>query len=120
MPDLLPILLLTTGVVALLIVAWATRRQPRVPPMPKAPLTPYAFCESITAGSQSRWHIRPLTKAGRKTGGGIDTAGLCGRPQVRLGWDIATWDVTEESLAKLGADGVCPACAAAWKEQQAS
>jgi len=50
---------------------------------------PYAFCESIHAGSNSLWHIRKYEGA-LKLGGGIDTPSLCGhvKPEVG-GWDIA-------------------------------
>jgi hypothetical protein len=48
----------------------------------------FSFCESVHATSTSSWHIRPLTKVGRKTGGGIDTTTLCGR--ISRGWDIET------------------------------
>jgi len=49
----------------------------------------YSFCESVTATGSSLWCIRPLTDVGRKCGGGVDTASLCGRVRVRSGWDIA-------------------------------
>lgn len=50
----------------------------------------YAFCESATADSLAPWHIRPLTPAGKKLGGGIDTRSLCGRvgPSPGNGWDL--------------------------------
>jgi hypothetical protein len=45
----------------------------------------YSFCETITAGADSPWHIRPLTDKGQKLGGGADTKALCGR---EVSWDI--------------------------------
>lgn len=47
--------------------------------------TRYSFCESVTAGSGSPWHIRRLTEFGPKPGGGADTDALCGR---KVCWDI--------------------------------
>lgn len=47
----------------------------------------YAFCETIHASSYTPWHIRQLTDAGRKFGGGADTPALCG---LRVSWDIPT------------------------------
>ncbi len=44
----------------------------------------HAFCEADTAGPFSPWHIRLLTDAGLKLGGGADTESLCGR---RVSWD---------------------------------
>ena len=37
----------------------------------------YSFCESVTGIGP--WHIRQLSPAGKKTGGGIDSPSLCGR-----------------------------------------
>ena len=47
----------------------------------------YSVCEPETAGGASPWHIRKLTAAGRKLGGGADTKALCGR---KVSWDINT------------------------------
>lgn len=47
-----------------------------------------SFCEGVMAGSQSPWHLRRLTKHGRKLGGGIDTPSLCGRVKPPYGWDL--------------------------------
>lgn len=44
-----------------------------------------AFCEPVTAGSNTLIHIRPLTSVGLKLGGGADTPALCGR---RVDWDL--------------------------------
>ena len=46
----------------------------------------YSFCESSHAGSFTPWHIRKLTKIGRKLGGGADTPALCGR---KVAWDLS-------------------------------
>lgn len=45
----------------------------------------YAFCETVTAGGTTPWHIRPLTSKGYKYGGGADTPALCGR---EVAWDL--------------------------------
>jgi len=47
--------------------------------------TGYSFCESIHAGAYTPWHIRKLSEAGRKLGGGVDTTTLCGI--TMQGWD---------------------------------
>jgi hypothetical protein len=52
----------------------------------KMVIAEYSFCESIHAGARSPWHIRKLTSAGPKLGGGIDTKSLCGN--VERGWDL--------------------------------
>jgi hypothetical protein len=66
---------------------------------------PFAFCESIHAGSLSPWHIRAIPEGeGLKLGGGITTRGLCGRPE--RGWDL-TVRITEHDLTHC-----CRACAA--------
>lgn len=48
----------------------------------------YSFCESVHATSRSPWHIRQLTDAGMKLGGGIDTNSLCDLVKSPLGWDL--------------------------------
>jgi hypothetical protein len=62
----------------------------------------YAFCESAWALSVSKWHIRKLTKNGKRLGGGADTKALCGR-------EVA-WDLTVPLLADLYAKSICPKC----------
>lgn len=48
----------------------------------------YSYCESITAGGYSKWHIRPIKKK-LCLGGGIDTDSLCGHVKSKLnGWDL--------------------------------
>lgn len=54
----------------------------------------YAFCEPVTASSWSAIHIRELTDAGRKPGGGADRAALCGR---EVAWDLQG-DITPETI----------------------
>lgn len=65
----------------------------------------YSFCESVMATSYSPWHIRQLTKKGRKLGGGIDTPSLCGRVKAGRGWDLET-PINEFHLT----NGCCPKC----------
>jgi hypothetical protein len=45
----------------------------------------YSFCETAVASCYSSWHIRALTKVGRKLGGGADTMSLCER---EVSWDL--------------------------------
>jgi hypothetical protein len=45
-----------------------------------------SFCESVAATGRGKWHLRYLTDAGPKYGGGIDTPSLCGH--VKDGWDL--------------------------------
>ena len=49
----------------------------------------YAFCETVTAGGTTPWHIRQLTEKGPKFGGGADTKSLCGR---EVAWDLGVSD----------------------------
>lgn len=65
----------------------------------------FAFCESIHASSESPWHIRELSKHGKKLGGGVDTPSLCGLIQKGKGWDLET-DINEFHLT----NGCCPKC----------
>ena len=68
----------------------------------------FSFCESVYAGSQSRWHIRRLTNIGRKLGGGIDTQSLC--KKVHKGWDLDV-EITEHNLSK----NTCQDCLAVYR-----
>lgn len=81
-----------------------------------SPRTALSFCETVTAGPLSPWHIRqrpadePL-----KPGGGVFTTALCDR-NLNGGWDIENVEVTTETLDRLqDADrnrpGVCLRCA---------
>ena len=70
----------------------------------------YVFCESIHAGGASPWHIRRLGHAGVKLGGGIDTPGLCGRPEVGRGWDLSV-GLTEHHLGHS-----CPRCVTLYRD----
>lgn len=45
----------------------------------------FCFCETVTASSSSRWHIRKLTANGQKFTGGADSPSLCGRT---VAWDL--------------------------------
>ena len=66
----------------------------------------YSFCESVFAPPKGWWHIRELTEAGQKLGGGIDTPGLCGRPDLKFGgWDLAV-ELSEFHLN----NNACKAC----------
>lgn len=62
----------------------------------------YSFCESVHASSLSPWHIRPLTDAGRKLGGGVDTPSLCGRVEVDKGWDLSVpFDAKNRAMGSI-------------------
>lgn len=67
----------------------------------------YSYCETVTAGPLSPWHIRRLTEAGRKPSGGADTPALCGR---EVAWDIPAPEVTNP----VDAGGVCRRCLATY------
>lgn len=47
----------------------------------------HSFCETSTPAPAGKWHIRALTDAGQKLGGGADTKALCGR---EVAWDVET------------------------------
>jgi len=61
--------------------------------MSKTDLKPLSFCETGFAMS-APWHLRRLSDAGPKYGGGADTPALCGR---KVAWDIDV-PVTPERL----------------------
>ena len=58
----------------------------------------FSFCESVHATGRSWWHIRKLTEAGGKYGGGIDTNSLCGH--VKDGWDLRV-EINQFQLDKV-------------------
>jgi hypothetical protein len=78
----------------------------------KGVLIMFSFCEPVTASSRSFWHIRKLSEAGRKLGGGADTPSLCGR--------VVCWDL-EASVEKLANNPdtifICPRCLEAYKKE---
>lgn len=52
-------------------------------------LSKYAYCEPACVATAAPWCIRPLTVAGLKLSGAVDTDSLCVRVTVRMnGWDI--------------------------------
>lgn len=67
----------------------------------------YSFCETIAAYVL---HIRPLTDAGRKLGGGADTEALCGAK--------ALWDLNAPIPMNLtgDTDGLCRKCVAVYEK----
>jgi hypothetical protein len=69
-------------------------------------MTEYAFCETVHASGITPWHIRPLTAAGKKLGGGADTPALCGRI---VAWDLSVL-IRTDSL-----ESVCPRCRAKYE-----
>lgn len=76
----------------------------------------FAFCEAVTASSESPWHIRPLTSAGKKCGGGADTPALCGR---KVSWDLQG-DVkpTFVGYKEMNPSYVCRACAEVYRTSE--
>ena len=76
----------------------------------------YAFCEPVTAGPHTRWHIRKINKALCLTGG-IDTPSLCGKvipigPERGAlgGWDLNV-KITDHHLGHS-----CPECVKAYRK----
>lgn len=74
----------------------------------------FSFCESVFASGRGRWHIRELTNAGQKLGGGIDTGSLCGHVKARWGWDIDV-EIFPFLLAEC-----CPICREAYMQMAKS
>lgn len=68
----------------------------------------WSFCEPDTVAGAAPWCLRPLTEAGQKFGGGVDTGSLCGRVRARHGWDIDV-PVTKDRLENP--ECMCPECA---------
>lgn len=75
----------------------------------------YSFCESATVTGVGPWHIRKLSEAGHKYGGGIDTPSLCTRvkPKPWGGWDLRM-EVTKKQVMHVD---VCQACRKIWLEE---
>ena len=48
----------------------------------------FSFCKTTTAGPGWKWHIRELTKKGKRLSGGADTPSLCGALNPLYGWDL--------------------------------
>lgn len=83
----------------------------------------YAFCESVHATGLGPWHLRKLTAAGKKLGGGIDTASLCDlvRPSGQLGGPTnirggGGWDL-EVAITPHHLTHACPHCVAIYTQQ---
>lgn len=75
-----------------------------------AGLAQYSYMEFVTASGASPWHIRKLSKAGRKLSGGIDTPSLCGRRYN--GWDL------ESALDTRHDNHTCQRCLARYLARQ--
>lgn len=56
------------------------------------PVIGYSECERATATPTSPIHVRRLTATGLHTGGGADTAALCG---AKVAWDISAVPLDE-------------------------
>lgn len=69
----------------------------------------YSFCDPVWPAPRI-WHVRKLTKQGRKFGGGADTKALCGS---EVGWDV-TVTITELNLSK----NTCKECLKALEIQE--
>lgn len=68
----------------------------------------YSFCETVTANGRTPWHIRKLSEAGPKYGGGADTEALCGR---KVAWDVQV-EINEFHVAHA-----CKFCAEAYNQE---
>lgn len=78
-------------------------RQYHIEPIPGT--EPYRFCEGAWVAACPPWHIRKISGAGEKLGGGADTPALCGL-NLNRGWDLQVC-ITEGHLAHS-----CEACVA--------
>lgn len=70
----------------------------------------YAYCETVSAGPDTPWHVRQLTDAGMKRSGGADTPALCGR---EVAWDTIEVDlerVVRNHRRPTGTLRVCAKC----------
>ena len=72
------------------------------------PKPSHSFCETVSASSESPWHIRKLTEKGKKLGGGADTESLCG---FRVSWDLNV-EITEHHL-----NHCCKLCASEYRRE---
>lgn len=68
----------------------------------------FSFCEGPAAGSQSRWHIRQLTRRGKMLGGGADTPALCGH---QVSWDLSV------VIDPRRLQHACPRCTQIYRER---
>jgi len=76
----------------------------------------YAFCESVFAGANSRWHIRKVTDKLYLTGG-VNTTSLCGhvKPFGPVRGEVGGWDINVK-ITDRHLENSCPKCAEAYKE----
>ena len=77
----------------------------------EARLPPFAFCESVAAGSTGGWHIRKVGKSLdlRSNGGYTDTMGLCGHASKNWSVDIGA------PMSEFYLRSACPDCVAAYQ-----
>lgn len=68
------------------------------------------FCRSNLGGGSAAWCIRPLTVAGPKYTGRIDSPSLCGRVTERFGGVDVRAEITLEKLRNPAV--VCSDCVA--------
>lgn len=69
----------------------------------------FAFCETVTAGPLSPWHIRVIPDGeARKFGGGATTPALCGR--------VVAWDL-EVGITPHHLTHACTRCVAVYREE---
>lgn len=71
----------------------------------------FSFCERDTSSGLGSWCIRQMSDAGRKAGGGIDTASLCGRVKAHGGWDLEV-ELTDHHLSL----NACAECVRRYRE----
>lgn len=69
----------------------------------------YSFCEPHYAHPLNLWHIRQLTEAVVKLGGGADTSALCGR--------FVSWDLDIEITGFHLEHNVCKKCLEIYRKE---
>jgi hypothetical protein len=68
----------------------------------------FFYCETVTAGGASPWHIREKGPKGVMLGGGADTPALCGRT---VAWDLRVPIDIESESGKAQLRAACRKCA---------
>lgn len=86
----------------------------------RIPAPQFAWCERSFATEVTPRHVRRLTEAGLRTGGGADTAALCG---AEVSWDLSTVELADVAVSAATPHHVwrvCTGCAAAAAELNAT
>lgn len=85
-------------------------------PQPEIEAIRYSECERVTATPTSPYHVRVLTSAGLKKGGGADSIALCG---AEVAWDtreVALGEVIESAKTQWETWSYCASCVRKAKE----